>query len=165
MTPPRIVVMGVAGSGKSLIGARLATALGVPFLDADDLHPASNVAKMTAGIPLQDDDRWPWLDAVGAAIAAGVGGVVACSALRFGYRERLRASAPGLVFVHLGGSAELLAARIGERTNHFMPSGLLHSQLATLEPLRPAEAGFEIDVTRNPDELARDIAERIGQLA
>ncbi|HEY5320030.1 MAG TPA: gluconokinase [Galbitalea sp.] len=165
MTPPRIVVMGVAGSGKSAIGARLATALGVPFLDADDLHPLSNVAKMTAGIPLEDDDRWPWLDAVGAAIAAGAGGVVACSALRFGYRERLRASVPGLVFVHLEGSAELLAARIGARANHFMPSALLHSQLAALEPLRSAEAGFGVDIAGDPDELAREIAARIGQLA
>jgi gluconokinase len=143
----------------------LANALDVPFLDADDLHPLSNVAKMTAGIPLDDDDRWPWLDAVGAAIAAGVGGVVACSALRWGYRERLRASAPGLVFVHLEGSAELLAARIGERTNHFMPTTLLYSQLATLEPLRAAEVGFEVDATGDPDELARDIAARIRQLA
>ena len=102
---PRVVVMGVSGCGKSTVGELLAQQLGVPFVDGDGLHPAANVAKMSAGIPLTDEDRWPWLEAVGAAIAAEPGGaVMACSALRRVYRDVIRRAAPGTVFVHLHGS-------------------------------------------------------------
>jgi carbohydrate kinase (thermoresistant glucokinase family) len=158
-----IVVMGVAGAGKSLVGAALAAELGMPFVDADDLHPAANVAKMRAGIPLTDDDRWPWLDLVAAALGAaadagagdaagarGAGLVMACSALRRSYRDRIRAGAPGTVFLELDGSPELLSQRIGGRVDHFMPPALLVSQLATLEPLGPDEPGARIDVAGTP---------------
>ncbi|WP_378144590.1 gluconokinase [Cnuibacter sp. UC19_7] len=152
--PTAIVVMGVSGAGKSLVGAALAARLGYAFVDADDLHPAANVAKMAAGIPLDDLDRWPWLDLVGAAIARREGGiVVACSALRVAYRDRLRAAAPDAVFLELDASPELLAARLGARRGHFMPAALLTSQLATLEPLGPAERGVRIDVAGTPAEV------------
>jgi gluconokinase len=165
VTPPRVVLMGVAGSGKTVVGRRLAAALDYPFLDADDLHPKANVDKMASGIPLSDDDRWPWLDAVGAAIAARPRVIAACSALRFAYRERLRASVAGLVFVHLDGSPALLAHRIDERKQHFMPSALLDSQLATLERLRDDEAGFTVDVTPGLGDLVTLITTRLEQLA
>ena len=145
---PLVVVMGVSGSGKSTIGAMLADALGVPFTVADDLHPASNVAKMAAGIPLDDADRWPWLAAVGRALAAAgsSGLVVACSALKHSYRDAIRAEAPTAVFVELDGSRALLAGRMSERVDHFMPASLLDSQLATLEPLGADEPGTRIPI-------------------
>ncbi len=143
---PLIVVMGVSGSGKSTVGALLAEALGTPFTDGDDLHPAANVAKMAAGIPLDDADRWPWLAAVGRALAgAGPEGlVVACSALKRAYRDAIRAEAPTARFVELDSSPELLAARMVQRANHFMPPSLLASQLALLEPLAADEPGVRI---------------------
>jgi gluconokinase len=146
MTRP-LVVMGVSGSGKSTLGASLAVAMGGVFLDADDLHPAANVAKMRAGIPLDDDDRWPWLDAVGRAVADADGAVVcACSALRRVYRDRLQAIVPGLAFIELAGPREVLAQRMSTRPGHFMPTSLLDSQLATWEPLAGDEAGITVDI-------------------
>ncbi len=139
--------MGVSGSGKTVAGSRLAAALGRPFVDADDLHPAANKDKMARGIPLTDDDRWGWLDTVGERLGAGVPIVVACSALKRAYRDRLRAAAPDALFVHLHGSRELLAERMGHRVHEFMPVTLLDSQLATLEPLQPDERGVVVDVT------------------
>src|SRR4051794_35266860 len=128
--PIAVVVMGVSGSGKSTVGAALAARLGVPFHDADEFHPAANVAKMSAGNPLTDEDRWPWLDAIGAALAeAGREGrsiVVGCSALKRVYRDRLRTAAQRpLVFVHLTGSRATLEKRMQTRTGHFMPASLL----------------------------------------
>jgi carbohydrate kinase, thermoresistant glucokinase family len=145
---PHIVVMGVSGSGKSTIGALVANALGVPFVDGDSLHPAANVAKMAAGTPLNDADRWPWLAAVGRELAAAQasGLVVACSALKRVYRDAILAEAPGTVFLHLSGSRETLARRIEGRSGHFMPPSLLDSQLATLEPLASDEPGVVVDV-------------------
>lgn len=137
----RIVVMGVAGCGKSTIGAGLAAALGIGFQDGDDLHPAENVARMAAGLPLRDQDRWPWLDRVAAVLADKVPVVVACSALRRAYRDRIRAGAGGpVIFVHLAGDRALIAARLAARQGHFMPPALLDSQFATLEPPGPGEA-------------------------
>lgn len=146
---PLVVVMGVSAAGKSTVGAGLARALGIPFLDADDLHPPANREKMAAGQPLDDQDRRPWLELVGAELAAarrGSGLVIACSALRRAYRDQIRGHAPEAFFLHLDGSAALLAERAGSRTGHFMPSALLASQLATLEPLGPDEAGARLDV-------------------
>jgi carbohydrate kinase (thermoresistant glucokinase family) len=153
--PRLLVVMGVSGSGKSTVGADLAGALGRPFVDADSLHPAVNVAKMAQGTPLTDADRWPWLAAVGRVLAeAGPAGVVvACSALRRSYRDAIRNEAPEAVFVELDGEPALLADRIGHREGHFMPATLLDSQLATLEPLSGDEAGVRISIAGTPDQI------------
>src|SRR5882757_556306 len=137
--PPVVVVMGVSGSGKSTVGGLLAERLSVPYAEADDFHPAANIAKMSAGHPLDDADRAPWLAAIAAWITerGDGGGVVSCSALRRRYRDRLREAAPGLFFLHLDGPPELIAARLAARTRHFMPSGLLDSQFEALERLAP----------------------------
>ncbi|MGK5632590.1 gluconokinase, partial [Streptomyces sp. URMC 123] len=152
-THPRVVVvMGVSGTGKSTVGELLAAALGVPYAEADDFHSPANIAKMSAGVPLEDADRAPWLDAIGdwAAGRAGRGGVVSCSALKRAYRDRLRAKAPGLFFLHLAGDRELIAERMAARTGHFMTTRLLDSQFATLEPLQPDETGVTVDVAPEP---------------
>jgi len=132
-----VVVMGVSGTGKSSVAAGLARVLGVPWVDADSLHVPEAVARMRAGEPLGDQDRWPWLDRVGDCLAdrtaAPQGMVVACSALRRAYRDRLRAASPGLLFVFLDGPAALIRQRLEQRTGHYMPSTLLDSQLQTLE--------------------------------
>lgn len=157
---PTIIVMGVSGAGKSAVGAALAAHLGRPFVDADDLHPASNVAKMAEGHPLSDDDRWPWLDAVGAAAVASPGTVIACSALRRRYRERLLLAAPDAVFVELDVPREELERRVRVRSHEFMPSSLLDSQLATLESLESDEPGVAVVV--DPGETLDELVERIG---
>lgn len=150
--------MGVSGSGKSTVGAALARRMRVPFVDADTLHPAANVAKMAAGEPLDDDDRSPWLDAVGEWLAAHRdGGVASCSALKRTYRDQLRAHCPGVEFLHLSGSAELIADRLAARTDHFMPAALLRSQLDTLETLGSDEAGITIDAGREVDAIVGDV--------
>ncbi len=155
-----LVVMGVSGSGKTTVGAALADALGLPFVDGDELHPAANVAKMAAGIPLDDADRAPWLDAVGAVLAAGPV-VAACSALKRAYRDRLRAAAPALELVFLDGSRELLASRLVARPGHFMPASLLDSQLATLERPSPDERPVTVDVAAPVAEIVASLAERL----
>ena len=157
--------MGVAGCGKSTVGAMLAGRLGVPFVDADSLHPPANVARMAAGTALTDADRTPWLGAVGQALAAPPdGAVVACSALRRSYRDLLRAAAPDAVFVHLDGTRERLAERLTARLDHFMPAALLDSQLATLEPLEPDEDGTVLSIDLPPATLAAAAAEAIRPL-
>ncbi len=136
--------MGPSGSGKSAVGALLAERLGLPFADADDLHPAANVAKMAAGTPLDDADRMPWLDLVAAALAPSpAGAVIACSALARRYRDRIRAGAPDTVFVELRVLPEELARRMASR-EHFMPPALLASQLQTLEHLGADEPGVAV---------------------
>ncbi|WP_421990680.1 gluconokinase [Roseococcus sp.] len=157
-----ILVMGVSGCGKSTIGARIATALGLPFADADAFHPPANVAKMSAGIPLADADRWPWLDSLGAWLAAeGQGGVIACSALKRAYRDRLRGWVPDLQLVHLAGPPELIAARQGAREGHFMPPSLMASQFATLEPPGPDEAALILDIAMEAGAVAAEAARRL----
>jgi gluconokinase len=145
---PPIVVMGVSGSGKSTVGAALAQRLVVPFADADAFHPDANIAKMAAGEPLDDNDRSPWLEAIGEWLTRHAdGGVMSCSALKRDYRDQLRAHCPGVEFLHLSGSPELIARRLAGRSGHFMPASLLKSQFDTLEPLGPDERGVTVDVT------------------
>ncbi len=160
---PLVVLMGVAGSGKTTVGRALAARLGLDFVDADDLHPAANKARMRAGTPLTDAERWPWLDAVHsvlrAAAAAGTGAVVACSALRAAYRDRLAHELPELRFVHLTADRDVLAARLAARRGHFFGPALLDSQLETLEPL---PAGPTFDSSRPLPELLERIAELLA---
>ena len=143
-----MVVMGVAGCGKSTVAARLAERLGAAFLDGDTLHPSSNIAKMSRGEPLEDADRWPWLDAVGREMAASGGPVVAaCSALKRSYRDRIAGAAGApVLFVHLSGSRDLIAARMSARTGHFMPASLLASQFEALEVPDAAENALSMDI-------------------
>lgn len=149
-----IVVMGVSGSGKSAVGAALAQRLGVPFADADDLHPPANIAKMAAGEPLDDADRHPWLEAVGHWLTGhGDGGVMSCSALKRSYRDQLRAHAPEVIFVHLHGERAAIARRQAARLGHFMPTSLIDSQFDTLEPLEPDEAGLVVEVSSPVDDI------------
>ncbi|MEY9990110.1 gluconokinase [Streptomyces sp. V4I8] len=165
-TPHVVVVMGVAGTGKTTIGPLLAARLGVPYAEGDDFHPQANIAKMSAGTPLDDDDRWPWLDAIGAWAheRAGLGGVVSCSALKRSYRDRLRAEAPGVVFVHLSGDRALIEDRMTHRQGHFMPTALLDSQFATLQPLGSDEAGVAVDVTGSPEEITERATKALSEL-
>lgn len=146
--------MGVSGSGKSTVGAALARRLGVPFADADAFHSQANIAKMAAGTPLTDDDRYPWLEAVGQWLADHEnGGVMSCSALKRGYRDRLRSHCPRIEFLHLTGSPELIGRRQAGRPGHFMPSALVKSQFDILEPLAPDEHGIALDVGSSVDSI------------
>ena len=153
---PLLVVMGVTGAGKSTVGGLIAERLGLGFRDADEFHPPADVAKMSAGQPLEDADRWPWLDAIGAHLAAhrGQGCVVTCSALKRAYRDRLRGAAPGLRFIHLHGEMALVAARQAARQGHFMPASLVASQFATLEVPEAEPDVIALDVAAPPSELA-----------
>lgn len=150
-----VVVMGVSGSGKTSIGKALASALGWEFAEGDAFHSEANVAKMASGTPLTDDDRWPWLDRIAAWIkeetAAGRSAVVACSALKRRYRDRLRLAWPGLRVVYLHGDRAVLEARLGARQSHFFPKRLLDSQLADLEPPAADEQPVLVDVTSSVD--------------
>ncbi|HEY4006422.1 MAG TPA: gluconokinase [Pseudonocardia sp.] len=161
---PVLVVMGVSGSGKSTLAMRLAADLGWDFQEGDDLHPPANVAKMSSGVPLDDDDRAPWLDAVAGWIdehtASGRPGIITCSALRRAYRDRLRR--PEVVFVHLTGDREAIAGRLATRAGHFMPSALLESQLATLEPPAPPENVLQLGPELTPAEQAAAVIELLG---
>ncbi|MDB5414484.1 MAG: gluconate kinase, family [Rubritepida sp.] len=160
---PHLLVMGVSGSGKSTIGARLAEALALPFADADSFHPPANVAKMSAGTPLTDADRWPWLDALGAWLAMQEqGGVIACSALKRIYRDRLRTAVPGLKVLHLSGVPELIAMRQGTRPDHFMPASLMASQFATLEAPEPEEGALVLDIAAAPEALIAKVMAMLG---
>jgi gluconokinase len=165
-TPHVVVVMGVAGTGKTTIGPLLAARLGVPYAEGDDFHPQANIDKMSAGTPLEDADRWPWLDAIGAWAhgRAGFGGVVSCSALKRSYRDRLRAAAPDVVFVHLAGDRTLIEDRMAHRRGHFMPTALLDSQFATLQPLQADEAGVVVDVSGGPEEITERAAQALDAL-
>lgn len=157
-----VIVMGVCGCGKSTVGRALARELGYEFLDADDFHPQANVAKMAKGVALTDDDRWPWLDAVVAAMheraARGSGAVIACSALKEAYRESLRrggGAVDEVRIVYLKGDAATIAPRLASRSGHYMPASLLESQFAALEEPRDA---IVVDIRQTTEEQARQIA-------
>ena len=162
---PLLVTMGVSGSGKSVVGAALAERLRIPFADADDLHPPANVTKMSAGEALDDEDRYPWLEAVGEWLTEhdASGGVISCSALRRKYRDHLRHHAPRVEFVHLDGDREVIERRQSGRRGHFMPASLLASQFSTLERLAPDEAGFVIDVEQRVEQSVEAIVEELSR--
>jgi gluconokinase len=152
-----VVVMGVSGSGKSTVGAALAQRLRVPFADADDFHPPANIAKMTAGHPLDDDDRRPWLEAIGDWLAEhSGGGVMSCSALKRTYRDQLRGHCSQVEFLHLAGTPDVIGRRQASRPGHFMPASLLQSQFDTLEPLEADERGVVVDVDQNIDAIVEN---------
>jgi gluconokinase len=160
-----IVVMGVAGSGKTTVGEGIARHYGVPFRDADEFHPAANIAKMSSGTPLNDDDRWPWLDAIGKAIHDAAPGrvVIACSALKRVYRDRIvKAAGRPVRFVYLDGTLETLRQRIGGRRGHFMPPSLLDSQLATLEKPVPGENAITVSIEPPVDQVIAAALNAIG---
>ena len=158
-----VVVMGVSGSGKSTLGIALAAALGWPFVEADDLHPPANVAKMAAGTPLDDDDRWPWLDRVVAALRDTLQRspdvVLACSALKQAYRDRLRQAGP-THFVHLRGPHSTIAERLATRRHRYMPATLLASQIAALEP--PLDA-IVVDVDTDTATQVKKVLDALGR--
>jgi gluconokinase len=158
------VVMGVSGSGKTVIGSALAHSLGVEFIEGDDFHPKANVKRMASGIALTDEDRAPWLRSIAARLRAakdaGTGLVVSCSALRRSYRDLLRAEAGEVRFIFLKGTRSLIAERLGTRTGHFMPSSLLDSQFAALDAPEADEGAWECDVTESPADLVAELVAR-----
>ena len=160
---PVLVIMGVSGSGKSTVAAILAGQLGWDLQEGDDLHPGTNVDKMAAGIALTDDDRWPWLDRVADWIrdhtTAGVPGIITCSALKRVYRDRM--SGEHVVFVHIAGSKDTIGKRLAARTDHYMPTSLLDSQFATLEPPDRDENALEVDIGHKPADEAAEIIRRL----
>lgn len=159
-----LVVMGVTGSGKSTVGTALSRRLRLPYADADDFHSEANIAKMSAGVPLDDADRLPWLRAIGAWLAehAATGGVTSCSALKRSYRDILREAAPTVSFVHLHGKADAVRRRLASRSGHFMPASLIDSQFDTLEPLEPDERGIILDFARPVHKLVDDYLASTG---
>lgn len=161
-TPAAIVVMGVAGSGKSFVGEALAKRLGWRFIEGDALHPPENVARMASGQPLTDELRQGWLDAIGASIARaaaeGQGVVATCSALKRIYRDRLRGWCDGILFVHVAIDKETARRRVGTRKGHFMPASLVDSQFATLEPPAADEHALVLDGTLPREEILARVA-------
>jgi gluconokinase len=161
-----VVLMGVSGSGKTTLALELRRRLGWPYAEADDFHPQANIDRMAAGVPLTDDDRWPWLDAIRDWLTAQAreerSTIVTCSALRAAYRDVLREAAGQVRFVHLTAAPEVIAPRLAERSGHFMPASLLPSQLAALEPLRADEDGVTVVVDAAPDVIADRTLEALG---
>jgi len=162
-----VVMMGVSGSGKTTIAMKLAEQLGWQVLEGDQLHPPANIAKMKAGTPLDDEDRWPWLRAIADAIddwrAKGVSGVVACSALKRAYRDILIGPRADVLLVYLQGSHELIATRMAARHGHFMPTALLDSQFATLEEPGEAEHAIVVSIAPPPDAIVAAIVEKLKE--
>ncbi len=154
-----VVVMGVSGAGKTTIGRKLAARLDWPFIDADDYHPAENVAKMAGGTPLDDADRWPWLDTLNRLLKKKRDAVIACSALKASYRKRLLAGLAEASIVHLHGTKALIASRLAARQHRYMPATLLDSQFATLEA--PANA-ICVDVADDADRCVELILRALG---
>jgi gluconokinase len=165
VAPTSVVVMGVSGSGKSTVAAGLVERLGWKFAEGDDFHPKANVEKMRNGQPLDDDDRWPWLRTlagwIGEHEAAGTPVVVTCSALKRSYRDLLRDGHPSVWFAHVTVDADLLRERVESRTGHYMPSSLLESQLATLQPLQDDEPGTSISGAGTPDAVVDEVLTRL----
>lgn len=165
MTKPNIVIMGVAGCGKSSLGEALAETLGATFIEGDAFHPAENIARMSAGIPLTDADRASWLAVLAGCLAAGRAEgermVLACSALKRRYRDTLREGDPGLVFVHLSGSRTLIAERMATRSAHFMPHSLIDSQFRDLEALQSDEHAIVCDIQQSLDTLRDSVLEQL----
>lgn len=161
-----LLIMGVAGSGKTTIAHALAERLGWHYQEGDALHPPANVAKMSTGTPLTDADRWPWLHAIAAVIdtwrAEGQSGIVTCSALKRTYRDILIGPRLDVRLVHLAGTKPLIAARMAARTGHFMPPALLDSQLATLEPPSPDENPIVVDISLGPDTIVDTVTAQIA---
>lgn len=165
--PTRIVLMGVAGSGKSAVGAALAARIRATYLDGDDLHPPENIAKMSRGEPLSDEDRWPWLTVVGKTLAKPDGILIlGCSALKRRYRDHIRneAGAP-VTFVHLSGTKALIAARMSSRAGHFMPTSLIDSQFAALEQPAPDENAITVDIDNTLEAIVETIAAGLEEIA
>jgi carbohydrate kinase (thermoresistant glucokinase family) len=158
---PRLVVMGVSGTGKSTVAGELAARLGLRLVEGDDHHPRANIDKMAAGVPLDDEDRRPWLEELAGILSSGTPVVMTCSALKRSYRDLLRAGvpSPGVLFVHLSGTREVLLPRMSQREGHFMPASLLDSQLETLEPLAEDEWGVVVDVAPSLDEVVAAAAD------
>lgn len=170
VVPPSVIVMGVSGCGKTTVGKAIADGLDVRFADADEFHPKANIDKMASGQPLTDDDRWPWLEAVGRWMGdQEAGSVVACSALRVAYRDLIRQHCPTAYFVHLAGPIEVVTERVAARTDHYMPAALMQSQYDTLEDLQPQEAGvvvsFDQPIDRIVDEALAAIAAARGAVS
>lgn len=165
-SPPLLLLMGVSGCGKTTTAQRLSRILGWPFRDGDTFHPEANIAKMSRGEPLNDEDRWPWLDAIGAWMdeqsAAGASGIVTCSALRRVYRHRLLDKRPQVQLVYLKGPKPLIAERMARRKNHFMPPALLDSQFAALEEPRGAERPIIVNIALPPNRVVDHVLLRAG---
>lgn len=164
--PRRMVLMGVAGSGKSTVGEALAARMRARYYDGDDLHPKANIEKMSRGEALTDDDRWPWLTKVGEALGkADDTLIIGCSALKRSYRDRIRKEAGSAVtFIHLAGTREVIAGRMGARTGHFMPTSLLDSQFATLEPPAQDEHAVTVDIDQPLEGVVDDILRQLKDL-
>lgn len=154
-----LVVMGVSGSGKTTLATALSASTGMRFLEADDVHPEANVAKMAGGVPLEDEDRWPWLEGLAGWMreqhAVGASTVITCSALKRAYRDRLGQGLPPLLFLHLTAEPGLLGRRMQARAGHYMPPSLLGSQIDALEPLGADERGVELDASEPPERLVQ----------
>jgi gluconokinase len=166
-TRRHVVVMGVSGCGKTTVAQGIAEATGMVFAEADQFHSEANVAKMRAGQPLDDLDRWPWLESLAAWMSEqdeqGHSTVIACSALRRAYRDVLRTAPPSVQFVHLAGPPEVVRARLAVREGHYMPASLLDSQLGTLEPLQPDESGVVLDLRCTPERLVSQAVSWLGK--
>jgi gluconokinase len=164
-----LIVMGVSGSGKTTVAQEVARRLGLEYVEGDEFHPAHNVEKMRAGIPLTDEDRAPWLhvlaDWIGENERLGCSLVLTCSALKRSYRDLLRDGHPSVWFVHVSADAELLRKRLEQRTNHYMPASLLDSQLATLEPLGPDEPGVTVDAAGSPEDVVAEVLAALPPVA
>lgn len=164
--PLVIVLMGVAGCGKSTMGQRLSKLLGWPFRDADSFHPPANIEKMSRGVPLDDNDRLPWLAAIAdwidAQLASGQSGIVSCSALKRKYRQRVIGQRSGVRLVYLRGSKVLIGRRLAARKGHFMPASLLDSQFAALEEPQPDERPLVVSIEASPPRVAETIITKLG---
>lgn len=160
----RLVVMGVSGCGKTTVGRMLAEALGAGFQDADDLHPPENLARMARAEPLSDADRWPWLELCGQALQARPRLVLACSALRRSYRDRLRRAVPDLRLLYLAADQPVIAARLAQRQGHFMPQALLASQYEILEPPGAAESALVVDAGLPASQIVAEALPHLGRV-